>query len=93
MHVSVETIFAFEPWRCAGSRGKEAMARRVCPFSIVKRQNQFLVRKGRSILSKHSRFLDAEDAALRIWLGQKKSHEKDYLEDEHFFERGADFPY
>jgi hypothetical protein len=67
------------------------MARRVGPFSIVKRQNQFLVRKGRSVLSQHSRFLDAEDAALRIWLGQRRSHEEDFDNDR--FEQGADGAY
>jgi hypothetical protein len=38
------------------------------PFKIVERRNKFEVRSGRTVLSKHDKYLDAEDAALRAWL-------------------------
>jgi hypothetical protein len=54
--------------------------RRVGPFSIVERRDQFEVRHGGTVLSRHNNFLHAEDAALRIWLGPRdiedfESHE------------------
>ena len=52
------------------SRGKE---RRVGPFQIVDRKSH-LIRKGRSILSRHSR-------AVLHWLGpQRKGRQKDYVD-------------
>jgi hypothetical protein len=39
--------------------------------TYVERRNQFQVREGRAILSVHNGFLDAEEAALRYWLGLK----------------------
>ena len=43
------------------------------PFQIVERRrpHQFQVRKGNALLSTHANFRDAEDAALRYWLGPK----------------------
>jgi hypothetical protein len=37
----------------------------------VERRNKFQGREGRAILSVHDNFLDAEEAALRYWLGPK----------------------
>jgi hypothetical protein len=38
--------------------------------------NQFQFRKGRALLSTHANYSDAEDAALRCWLGLKpKGHD------------------
>jgi hypothetical protein len=42
------------------------------PLRIVERRNQFEVRRGRAVPSKHDSYLDAEDAAIRRWL--HKSH-------------------
>jgi hypothetical protein len=81
-------LFSFEAWRLRRGKREKAM-RRVGPFSIVKRQGHFLVSKGRTVLSQHSRFLDAEDFALRAWLGQKRSHEEDDFDHDRF-EQGAD---
>jgi hypothetical protein len=36
-----------------------------------RRPHQFQVRKGKALLSTHANFRDAEDAALRYWLGPK----------------------
>jgi len=46
--------------------------------AVVERRDGFQVRKGRTILSKHDKYFDAEDAVLRAWL--HKSHDGD--EDE-----------
>jgi hypothetical protein len=57
--------------------------KRVGPFQIVERKNQFEVRQGRSVLSRHSSFLAAEDYALRHWLAPKRKHDdEDFAENE-----------
>jgi hypothetical protein len=47
------------------------MRKRVGPFQIVERRNQFEVRHNGTVLSRLNNFLNAEDAALRIWLGPR----------------------
>ncbi len=43
----------------------------VGPYQIIERHDQFQVRRGRTILSMHSTYFEAEEAALRRWLGQQ----------------------
>jgi hypothetical protein len=47
------------------------------PLRIVERRNQFEVRRGRAVLSKHDNYLDAEDAALRRWLHKSRDDDED----------------
>jgi len=51
----------------------------VGPFQIVERRSphQFQVRRGRALLSTPANFPDAEDAALRYWLGPKQKRHDD----------------
>jgi hypothetical protein len=54
------------------------MRRAVGPFQIVERRNQFEVRDGHTILSKHDKYFDAE-AALRAWLHKSHDDKADHL--------------
>jgi hypothetical protein len=57
--------------------------RAVGPYQIVRRQGRFEVRDGSAVLSRHATYLDAEDAALRAWLGPKQKvhdEETDHVE-------------
>jgi hypothetical protein len=54
------------------------MKKRVGPFQIVERKDQFEVRHNGTVLSKHNNFLNAEDAALRIWLGPRDDEDFNY---------------
>jgi hypothetical protein len=47
------------------------------PYQIFERREQFEVRKGGTILSRHDTYLDAEDAALRAWLHGHDDEERD----------------
>jgi hypothetical protein len=48
----------------------------VGPYQIVKRQGRFKVHDGSAILSRHSTFADAEDAAIRRWLHKSRDDEE-----------------
>jgi hypothetical protein len=46
------------------------------PYQIVKRQSRFEVHDGSAVLSRHSTFADAEDAALRRWLHKSRDDDE-----------------
>lgn len=46
------------------------------PYQIVKRQGRFEVHDGSAVLSQHSTFADAEDAALRRWLHKSRDDDE-----------------
>jgi hypothetical protein len=41
------------------------------PYQIVKRQGRFEVHDGHAVQCRHDSYFDAEDWALRAWLGRK----------------------
>jgi hypothetical protein len=71
------------------------MKRRVGPFWIVERRNQFEVRRSGNctVLSKHNNFLNAEEAALRMWLGPRDDEDFNYELQSNIFERATDRSY